>query len=89
MGGYINRYKLLVFMSNLNINNIHLAYQAVYDETLCESIEDLGLIGDYDKLNEGHSKLKLTDSDFRRHMDIPDVPRKKEEKQMKAITSLN
>jgi len=33
-------------MDNLNLRNMQLAYQAVYDETLCESMEQLGIIGD-------------------------------------------
>lgn len=33
-------------MDNLNFKNMQLAYQAVYDQNLCESMEELGLIGD-------------------------------------------
>lgn len=33
-------------MDNLDIKNLQLSYQAVYDQTLCESMEDLGIIGE-------------------------------------------
>ena len=33
-------------MDNLDIKNLQLSYQAVYDEVLCESMEDLGIIGE-------------------------------------------
>lgn len=41
-------------MDNLNLRNLQLSYQAVYDETLCESMDELGLFGesDYNELNE-------------------------------------
>ena len=33
-------------MDNFNLRNMHLAYTAVYDQNLCESMEELGLIGE-------------------------------------------
>jgi len=33
-------------MDTLDIRNLQLSYQAVYDNTLCESMEDLGIIGE-------------------------------------------
>jgi hypothetical protein len=33
-------------MDNFNFKNLQLAYGAVYDQNLCESMEELGLIGD-------------------------------------------
>jgi hypothetical protein len=33
-------------MDNFNFKNMQLAYSAVYDQNLCESMEDLGLIGE-------------------------------------------
>lgn len=39
-------------MDNLDIKNLQLSYQAVYDETLCESMEDLGLVGEETYVDE-------------------------------------
>jgi len=33
-------------MDNFNFKNLQLAYSAVYDQNLCESMEELGLIGE-------------------------------------------
>ena len=33
-------------MDTLDIRNLQLSYQAIYDEVLCESMEDLGIIGE-------------------------------------------
>ena len=33
-------------MDNFNVKNMQLAYQAIYDQNLCESMEELGLIGE-------------------------------------------
>ena len=33
-------------MDNFNVKNMQLAYQAIYDQDLCESMEELGLIGE-------------------------------------------
>ena len=33
-------------MDNLDIKNIQLSYQAIYNETLYESMQDLGIIGE-------------------------------------------
>ena len=33
-------------MDNFNLRNMQLAYTAVYDQNLCESMEELGLIGE-------------------------------------------
>jgi hypothetical protein len=33
-------------MDNLDIKNLQLTYQAIYDQTLCESMEELGIIGE-------------------------------------------
>jgi hypothetical protein len=33
-------------MDNFNVKNMQLAYQAIYDQNLCESMEKLGLIGE-------------------------------------------
>lgn len=48
-------------MDNLNLKNLQLSYQAVYDETLCESMDELGLFGE-DSLyeEEGSEKYKPT-----------------------------
>mgnify|MGYP006271124089 CR=1 FL=1 len=39
-------------MNYFNHQNVQLAYEAVYNQDLCESMEDLGLIDDYDYLEE-------------------------------------
>lgn len=39
-------------MDNLDIKNLQLSYQAIYDETLCESMEELGLIGENTYVDE-------------------------------------
>ena len=41
-------------MDTFDIRNLQLAYQAVYDDVLCESMEELGIIGD----NEIYEELK-------------------------------
>lgn len=55
-------------MDNLDIKNIQLAYTAVYDQELCESMEDLGFFGDlqedydieeYYDIDEGYKKLPV------------------------------
>jgi hypothetical protein len=33
-------------MDNLDIKNLQLSYQAIYNDTLCESMQDLGIIGE-------------------------------------------
>jgi hypothetical protein len=33
-------------MDNLDIKNLQLSYQAIYDQNLCESMEELGIIGE-------------------------------------------
>lgn len=38
-------------MDNFNLRNMQLAYSAVYDQNLCESMEELGLIGDEDNVD--------------------------------------
>lgn len=38
-------------MDNFNLKNMQLAYSAVYDQNLCESMEELGLIGDVDNVD--------------------------------------
>jgi hypothetical protein len=44
-------------MNYFNHQNIQLAYGAVYDQDLCESMEDLGLIGEYDDLDEDYKRM--------------------------------
>jgi hypothetical protein len=39
-------------MDNLDIKNLQLSYQAIYDETLCESMEELGFIGEKESVDE-------------------------------------
>lgn len=46
-------------MDNLDIKNIQLAYTAVYDQDLCESMEDLGFIGYDYEMEEGYKKLPV------------------------------
>lgn len=47
-------------MDNLNLKNIQLAYGAVYDQQLCESMEDLGFFDEVDEdLDEGYKKLPV------------------------------
>ena len=36
-------------MDTLDIRNLQLSYQAIYDEVLCESMEDLGIIGEIEE----------------------------------------
>lgn len=51
-------------MDILNLKNLQLSYQAVYDETLCESMEDLGIIGEAKDGYGEDSKFKQdTDAD--------------------------
>ena len=52
-------------MDNLDIKNLQLSYLAVYDENLCESMEELGLIaeardgyGDDSKFNKPDDKIE-------------------------------
>lgn len=62
-------------MDILDIRNLQLSYQAVYDETLCESMEDLGIIGEARDGYGDDSKFKQdTDADsFRPGKDVPKV----------------
>jgi hypothetical protein len=46
-------------MNYFNHSNVQLAYEAVYNQDLCESMEDLGLIDGYDELEEGYKKLPV------------------------------
>ena len=46
-------------MNHFNHQNVQLAYEAVYNQDLCESMEDLGLIDGYDYLDEGYKKLPI------------------------------
>jgi hypothetical protein len=46
-------------MNYFNPSNVQLAYEAVYNQDLCESMEDLGLIDDYNELEEGYKKLPV------------------------------
>lgn len=39
-------------MDNLNIKNLHLSYQAIYNQELCESMEEMGLIGEVEYVDE-------------------------------------
>jgi hypothetical protein len=39
-------------MDSFNHKNVQLAYEAIYNQDLCESMEDLGLIGEYDYIDE-------------------------------------
>ena len=45
-------------MNYFNHKNVQLAYEAVYNQDLCESMEDLGLIGEYDYLEEGENPYR-------------------------------
>ena len=59
-------------MDNFNLRNLQLAYGAVYDQNLCESMEELGLIGEGNSeqdqvelwvnelLDEGHDLSEYT-----------------------------
>ena len=62
-------------MDNLDFKNLQLSYQAVYDETLCESMEELGIIGEARDGYGDDSKFKQdTDADsFRPGKDVPKV----------------
>ena len=62
-------------MDILDIRNLQLSYQAVYDETLCESMEDLGIIGEARDGYGDDSKFKQdTDAaSFRPGKDVPKV----------------
>jgi len=39
-------------MDILDLKNLQLSYQAIYDQSLCESMEELGIIGDTEYLEE-------------------------------------
>lgn len=62
-------------MDILDIRNLQLSYQAVYDETLCESMEDLGIIGEARDGYGDDSKFNQdTDAEsFRPGKDVPKV----------------
>lgn len=62
-------------MDNLDIKNLQLSYQAVYDNTLCESMEELGIIGEARDGYGDDSKFKQdTDApSFRPGKDVPKV----------------
>jgi len=62
-------------MDNLNLKNLLLSYQAVYDDTLCESMEELGLIGEArDGYGGDRSFTQDTDAaSFRPGKDVPKV----------------
>ena len=62
-------------MDILDIRNLQLTYQAIYDETLCESMEDLGIIGEARDGYGDDSKFKQdTDAaSFRPGKDVPKV----------------
>jgi hypothetical protein len=63
-------------MDNLNFKNLQLSYQAVYDETLCESMDELGLFGEYDYIDEamaeGPRKQKMIAKQFDPHVSAKD-----------------
>jgi hypothetical protein len=49
-------------MDQLNFNNMLLAYHAVHDDVLCESMDELGFFDDgyqYDEIEEGYRKLNV------------------------------
>jgi hypothetical protein len=48
-------------MDNFNLRNMQLAYTAVYDQNLCESMEELGLIGEG---SSGQDQFKLWVNDL-------------------------
>lgn len=62
-------------MDNFDLKNLQLSYQAVYDETLCESMDDLGLFNEARDGYGGDEKFKGdTDADsFRPGKDVPAV----------------
>lgn len=62
-------------MDILDIKNLQLTYQAVYDETLCESMEELGIIGEARDGYGDDSKFRQdTDAaSFRPGKDVPKV----------------
>lgn len=68
-------------MDNFNFKNMQLAYSAVYDQDLCESMEELGLIGDdyLDEARDGYGpdeKFKKPDDNIEKPGTTVPAPKK-------------
>ena len=57
-------------MNYFNHQNVQLAYEAIYNQDLCESMEDLGLIGEYDYLDEAEGSYGQTPKALERAIEL-------------------
>ncbi len=60
-------------MNYFNHKNVQLAYEAVYNQDLCESMEDLGLIDGYDSLKGNHTKVSKEVKEEKQEIDLYNI----------------